>query len=168
MQSQQQIATTLPPVTTADYNQDLIQGIPEEDRVLLQNVVVALESLGSDDFLICKRYKITTIPTGYLVHAKLPSSDVFEINIDDLLFLQSISPSRIENIAIGRAAQGSHNIELFLKVLNHHQRIMIRSSAVTFHSATTSNPKNGEGNNNTSVSILRKRKMEEISSSLTK
>jgi len=127
--------------------QDLIiitdDNLPQDDKVIIDNIVTALESLGSPDFPICKKYKITQIPKGYMINVKLPLQDVFEITLDDLIFLQSINPTRIENISIGRCSKTSSSIELFIRVLNSSQRIMIKSR-ISFYDA------------------MRKRKFEEI------
>ena len=117
--------------------------LPADDKIIIDNIITALESLGTPDFPICKKYKITQIPRGYMISVKLPLQDVFEITLDDLIFLQSINPTRIENISIGRCTKPSPSLELFVRVLNSSQRIMIKSR-ISFYDA------------------VRKRKFEEI------
>jgi len=167
-------------VINSSLSDDILRDVPDEDRILVENILQGLESLGSDEFPACKKYKITNISTGYLIHAKLPSTDPFEINIEDLLFLQSIHPARIENIAIGRATHGTHNIELFIRILDFRQRIMIKSSLALYRQAsrlpqesasTQSHPQgtavtssSSSSNTSTTTTILmRKRKMQEMS-----
>ena len=107
--------------------------IPEEDVVLVQNILEAMQSLGSEDMPICEKYNVKTIDNGYFLRAVFPAEDVFELEFDDLLFIKSVSPSRIESICIARThSQGL--VELVVKVLDHKQRIMITKS--TSFSAT--------------------------------
>lgn len=120
---------------TQEVHIDIMQNIHEDDKIVIENIIHALESLGSEQLPTCRKYKVTSILTGYILTAKLPTTDVFEISMDDLLYLQSISPARIENIAIGRNVHNAHSVELSLKILNHEQRVMIRSTT-QFHSST--------------------------------
>jgi hypothetical protein len=102
--------------------------VPEEDVPLLENILTALRNLATTETPLCSKYKIDVAPTFYLVRAVLPLSDPFEIQLADLLFLQSISPARIEHIAIAR----SSSLELVIRVLDCKQRIAV-TSTVVFH-----------------------------------
>ena len=112
----------------------------EEDVVLLQNVLTALHSLSaggnsssSSTNKLCTRYKVEPLEEkdGYLVRGSLPANtDFFEITLDDLLFLQSVSPARITSVAVGRTGGP---VELFIRVLDARQRIMVQSTT-TFSS----------------------------------
>jgi len=107
--------------------------IPEEDVILVENILEAMQSLGTEDSPICEKYQVKIISNGYMLRAFFPSSDIFELDLDDLLFLKSISPSRIDSVCIARTAlQGV--VELVVKVLDHKQRIMVTRS--TSFSAT--------------------------------
>jgi hypothetical protein len=113
---------------------DIPPSIPEEDSVLLENVLTAVKSLKTGSTPICAKYKIDITPTGYLVHAPLPSSsEHFEVHLDDMLFIQSISPARIEHVAVSRRPPNS--IELVVRILDCKQRILVTSS-VCFSNAT--------------------------------
>jgi hypothetical protein len=122
--------------TRKDHSDTIEDTIHDDDKVVIQNILTGIDSLGTDDVPICKQYKVVCIPSGYMIYAKLPSQDIFEISTEDLLFLQSISPARIENISIGRISHGSHNIDLYIKVLNHEQKIMIKSNTSFFTQST--------------------------------
>ncbi len=103
--------------------------------VLLQNVLVALQSLGIDSATaqpLCQMYKVENTNTGYLIHAAMPATDLFEITHDDVLFLKSISPARMDGVGFGRCVQGG-GCELLIRVLDSKQRIMV-TSTVTFFS----------------------------------
>jgi hypothetical protein len=106
--------------------------IPEEDTTLLENVLTALRSLSTGNTPTCSKYKIDVAPTCYVVRAILPSSaEHFEIHLDDLLFIQSVGPARIEHVAITKRPP-SNTLELIVRVLDCKQRIMVASS-VSFH-----------------------------------
>jgi len=106
---------------------DLKEQVHADDQIIIENIVTSIESLGTKQQPLFVNYKLDVIPTGYVVRARLPQSDIFEMSIDDLLFLQSISPSRIESISICRTST-NHAPELRIKVLDKNQRVMIASS----------------------------------------
>ena len=110
--------------------------------LLIQNILAGMQSLTTGSTPTCSKYKIDITPTGYLVHATLPSSTTehFEIHLADLLFLQSISPSRIEHIAVGRRPPNA-TMELLLRVLDFKQRIIVTSSVCFSSSAITATRK---------------------------
>lgn len=118
-----------------DVHIEIFQNILEDDKLLIDNIIQALENLGNEENTWCKKYKINTIPVGYMLFAKLPTTDVFEISLEDLLYIQSISPSRIENISIGRTTPNSNLIELCIKILNCDQKVMIKSKTVFYSTA---------------------------------
>ena len=106
--------------------------IPDDDAVLLDNLLTALQSLqGPDNTPLCAKYKVEVAPTCYVVRAVLPA-DAFEFHVSDLLFLQSISPARIEHMAIARRPGAP--LELVMRVLDCKQRIIV-TSTVSFSSS---------------------------------
>lgn len=112
---------------------ELPANIADDDVVLVDNILNALLSLGTEDSPLCVKYKVKVAANGYILSALLPSVDVFEVDLDDLLFIKSISPSRIDSVCIAKTTtQGS--TELIVKILDHKQRIMITRS--TSFSAT--------------------------------
>ena len=111
---------------------ELPASVPDDDKVLLENILIALQSLRTGDEPLCSKYKVDVAPTCYVIRAILPPSSPFEIHLDDLLFLQSVSPSRIEHIAV--AKRTSH--ELVIRVLDCKQRISV-TSTTAFHVSAT-------------------------------
>lgn len=106
---------------------DILVDVSKEDRVILDNIMQAIDNLGVREQPIFSSYKVEIVPTGYIVRAKISLSDVFELSFDDLFFIQSISPARIESIVFCRTSTHS-SPELQIKVLDHHQKVMITSS----------------------------------------
>jgi hypothetical protein len=145
----------IPPKTVLET--DIIKDVRDEDKVLVCNVLRALDSLGTEESPLCRKYKVNILNTCYMVHAKLPTVDPFEITLDDLLFVQSVNPTRIENIAISRTyPQNNANVvELLIKILDCRQHIMIKSS-VSFHQYSTENKSHGESSE---TRVTRKRRM---------
>ena len=131
-------------VGAVDY--ELPATVLEDDVLLLQNVLTALHSLGcvADAAAVggggggvCVRYKVEPLLTGeggYMVRGGLPTADIFELTLEDQLFLQGVSPARIASVALGRAAPNGP-IEVFIRVLDARQRVMVQSSTC-FHRAT--------------------------------
>ena len=57
----------------------------------------------------------------------LPVTDIFEFGMEDLLFLHSVAPARVEKISVAR----SHNAgpcEIIVKMLDHKQKMMTVST----------------------------------------
>jgi hypothetical protein len=116
---------------------ELPPNTPEDDLVILQNILTALQSMGVDSATaqpLCQRYKVDRTPTGYLIRAAMPTADLFEITHDDFLFMRSINPARIESMALARSTHGGA-CELLVRVLDARQRIMITSTVAFFGAA---------------------------------
>ena len=115
---------------------ELPMGTPEEDIIVLQNILIVLQSLGAERANPpCVGYKVQHNEKGfYMLRCILPASDIFEIDMDDMMFVKSVCPARIEKMAFTRSIQGGTN-ELVIKVLDCRQRLMI-TSTVSFSSAT--------------------------------
>jgi hypothetical protein len=117
---------------------ELPASVPAEDLLILEHILTALQSFGEEaSSPCCVRYRVRVIEgKGYLLHATLPHTDPFELTLDDLLFLRSTHPARIERIALGRSTSSSA-CELVILVLDATQRVMVTSD-VAFYSCTRS------------------------------
>ena len=109
-----------------------LPNIPDDDLILVENILKVVKGLGTKDVSLCVKYKVDIIQTGYLLRAVLPATEVYEVDLEDLLFIQSVSPSRIERVCIAKSS--SQQSEIIVKVLDHKQKVMITS--VTSFSAT--------------------------------
>ena len=106
---------------------DLPPATGAEDAMVLEHILTALQSLAA-----CQQYRVRLVePKGFLIHAVLPATDTFELSLDDLLFLRSIHPARIENIALARTTAGGP-CELLMWVLDASQPTMVVSSVAFF------------------------------------
>lgn len=108
--------------------------IPPEDVLVIEHILTALQNLeGSTP--PCVQYKVDLVASkGYLLHATLPAVDPFEITLDDLLFLRSIHPARVERIAFARALP-NQPCELLIHILDASQPVMVSSTVVFFSAA---------------------------------
>ncbi len=98
---------------------DLPCDISEDDTDLLTSILSALHASELSSF-----YKVNILPpTGYIIRGTL--EDDFEIDSDDLTFLLSVNPTRIERVAV---CNSNGKNELLIKVLNMKQRIMVTTS----------------------------------------
>jgi hypothetical protein len=109
-----------------------LPNIPDDDLILVENILKVVKGLGTKDVSLCVKYKVDIIQTGYLLRAVLPATDVYEVDLEDLLFIQSVSPSRIERVCIAKSS--SQQTEIIIKILDYKQKIMVTS--VTSFSAT--------------------------------
>lgn len=110
---------------------------PEDDIISINNVLTALMNIGAPHAAeapcaVC--YNIKTIETGYLLRAVLPTADIFEFSLEDLLCLHSVSPARVERVNVARS-QSSGPCEIVVKLLNSKQRVMTVST-LQFATAT--------------------------------
>jgi hypothetical protein len=100
---------------------------PEEDIISINNVLTALMNIGAPQNAVACAYKVKTIKSGYLLRAVLPESDIFEFSLEDLLFLHSVSPARVERVNIVRSQSGGPS-EIVVKIINSKQPIMVVST----------------------------------------
>lgn len=105
---------------------ELPAATPPEDALVLEHMLTALQSLGNGALAL--RYRVSVIKgKGYLLHAALPTHDPFELTQDDIHFLNSIHPARLESVGFARTVPGGP-CELVLLVLNSAQRVMVTAS----------------------------------------
>jgi hypothetical protein len=119
----------VPPGSATSF--ELPISTPDEDIISINNVLTALMNVGSA-CPIC--YKIKSIETGYVLRAVMPASDIFEFSLEDLLYLHSVSPARVERVCVARSSVNGP-CEIVVKLLNSKQRIMIVST-LQFATAT--------------------------------
>ncbi len=97
---------------------ELPDDISEDDENLLNTILSAISASE-----ICSSYKIHVIPTGFMIRGSLGVD--FEIDLEDLQFITTVNPIRIERVAL---CNSGVKTELVIKVLNMNQRIMITTS----------------------------------------
>jgi hypothetical protein len=107
---------------SADF--ELPEDISEDDEILLTGILAALCSLE-----LCSGYQVQVAPpTAFVIRGTL-HGEAFEVDMEDLQFIHTASPLRIQRIAVARC--GAAN-ELVVRVLNSKQRIML-TDATTFY-----------------------------------
>ena len=112
------VTPAAPAATTTPY--ELPNDIPDDDATLLHNVLTAMQALDA-----CRSYKVHVTTVGYLIRGAL-RADTFEIDGEDLHFIASVSPLRVERTLVARAAGRN---EILVKVLNGRQRVMLADAA---------------------------------------
>jgi hypothetical protein len=114
---------------------ELPPGTPDEDVIVLNNVLTALMNIGKiNEQVVTASYKVEIVKeVGYLLRAALPTTDIFEFSLEDLLFIHSVNPARVDRVNVCRSASGGAS-EIVVKVLNAKQRVMTVS---TLHFAAT-------------------------------
>ena len=95
----------------------------EDDRVLLHNLLTVLEASSP-----CRSYRVDVTATGFRVRGAL-AVEAFEVDSDDLHVIASVSPLRVERVAVSRAAGQN---ELVVTVLNAKQRVMAATAVACF------------------------------------
>ena len=104
---------------------ELPEDITEDDEVLLTSILSVLCSLD-----VCSGYNVETCKqaTGFIIRGTMQEEN-FEIGLEDLHFIYTANPLRIEHVAVSRC--GGNN-ELLVKVLNSKQRVMMTEDSVFF------------------------------------
>ena len=104
---------------------------PEEDIIPLNNVLIAMLHVGArgdGGKGIDLKLKVKPLAGGgYLLRAILPDTDVFELSLEDLLLLHSVSPARVIDVAVGRSQAGAP-CEIIVKMLDSKQPLMTVST----------------------------------------
>lgn len=101
---------------------ELPEDISEDDEVLLTSILSVLCAVDT-----CTAYVVEHYVRGvsYLIRGTLQDEN-FEITIDDLHFIKTASPLRIEDVSVSRCAGCN---QLLVKVLNSKQRVMIKEDS---------------------------------------
>ncbi len=108
--------------------------MPDEDVLVVRNILIALQSLGMDSATgqpLCVRYKVHPNESGYLLKGAMHQTNLFEVTLEDLLYLHGINPARIQSVALGRSNQGGP-CELLIQVLDSKQHVMVASTTAFF------------------------------------
>jgi hypothetical protein len=108
---------------------ELPEDISEDDETLLHSILSAMSSLD-----LCIAYKIVVPPLQpniFLIKGQLPM-DGFEVDMDQMHFIMSASPLRIEKIAVVKNAD---HPELIIRLVNSKQRVMLKETS-TFYVST--------------------------------
>jgi hypothetical protein len=106
---------------------ELPPGTPDEDVIVLNNVLTFLMNIGKPG-KVTSSYKVETLTgVGYLLRAVLPASDIFEFSLEDLLWIHSINPARVDRVNVCRSSSAGP-CEIVVKVLNAKQRLMTVST----------------------------------------
>ena len=104
---------------------ELPEDLSEDDEILLTSILTALCSLN-----LCSGYNVRVMPPNAFIIRGTLHGESFEVDMEDLQFIHTASPLRIQRILFARCNGGSS--ELVVKVLNSKQRIMLTDST-TFY-----------------------------------
>ena len=104
---------------------ELPADITEDDEVLLTSVLSVLCSLD-----VCSGYRVEPCQqaTAFMIRGTLHDEN-FEIGLDDMQFIHTANPLRVEHVAVSRC---EGNNELLVKVINSKQRVMVTEDSVFF------------------------------------
>lgn len=95
-----------------------------DDRQLVTNALTAMHALDK-----CESYKVevSRAGTGRIVVRGVLRADVCEVDGDDVNLLMSVSPARVERVAIVRVPPA--RIDITMCILDCTQRVMITGLA---------------------------------------
>lgn len=93
-----------------------------EDTTLVVNVITALNALQYGG-----GYKVEVIKGGYILVRAVLEAGVNEVDSDDLHVLLSVSPSRIERVAVHKTEKGE--LAIVVRIVDHTHRVMVTGMA---------------------------------------
>jgi len=93
-----------------------------EDTTLVVNVLTAVKALDC-----CECYKVEVIKGGYIIVRGVLKADVNEVDSDDIHVLLSVSPSRIERVAVHKSDHGE--LAIVVRIVDHTHRVMVTGMA---------------------------------------
>ena len=104
---------------------ELPENLSEDDEALLHGILCALCSTD-----LCTGYRVDTASAQncFMIRGQLSAGN-FELDLDDLHFIRSASPLRVERVLVARCGE---QIELLIKVLNSKQRVMLTDASVFY------------------------------------
>ena len=103
-----------------------LDAVHEEDRLIVRNVVVALQALRRDQRLFSS-WTVGLQGPCYVVTAFLLESTDYEVGSRELEMIHDVSPLRVQSVAMGRVG-GKHVVRVL--VVNKDQPLMLTETQV--------------------------------------
>lgn len=98
-----------------------IQGVKQEDRSLVRNVIYLLHACKHPDRL-CVSWSVANTRTGYEVTGLMDPNKDYEIFKEDLDLIQLADPLRIQSISVRKTGEAP---QILIRVLSRTEPVMM-------------------------------------------
>ena len=126
MDSPPKISSTL----QISMTEPALQGVKQEDRVLVRNVIYMLHACKHPDRL-CVSWTVSNTRNGYDVTGFMDPAKDFEVWKEDLELIAQVDPLRVQSISIRKSGETP---QILIKVLSKSEPVMLTElDVVTVH-----------------------------------
>lgn len=98
-----------------------LQGVKQEDRVLVRNVIYLLHACKHPERL-CLSWSVSNTRTGYEVAGFMDPAKDFEVFKEHLDFIALADPLRVQSISVRRSGETS---QVVIRVLSKSEPVML-------------------------------------------
>ncbi len=110
-----------PPRGNITMSEPAIQGVKQEDRLLVRNIIYLLHACRHPERL-CVSWNVTNTRNGYEVAAFLDPKKDFEIFKEDLDLIYTADPLRVHSISVRKTGDAP---QLLIKVLSKSEPVIM-------------------------------------------
>jgi hypothetical protein len=111
----------IPSTLQISMSEPALQGVKQEDRVLVRNVIYVLHACKHPERL-CVSWNVSNTRNGYEVSGFMDSASDFEILKEHLDMIALVDPLRIQSIAIRKAGETT---QILIRILSKTEPVMM-------------------------------------------
>jgi hypothetical protein len=120
----------IPSTLQISMTEPALQGVKQEDRILVRNVIYMLHACKHPDRL-CVSWTVSNTRNGYDVTGFMDPAKDFEVWKEDLELISQVDPLRVQSISIRKSGETP---QILIKVLSKSEPVMITElDVVTVH-----------------------------------
>jgi hypothetical protein len=120
----------IPSTLQISMTEPALQGVKQEDRVLVRNVIYMLHACKHPDRL-CVSWTVSNTRNGYDVTGFMDPAKDFEVWKEDLELIAQVDPLRVQSISIRKSGETP---QILIKVLSKSEPVMLTElDVVTVH-----------------------------------
>ena len=120
----------IPSTLQISMTEPALQGVKQEDRVLVRNVIYMLHACKHPDRL-CVSWTVSNTRNGYDVTGFMDPAKDFEVWKEDLELIAQVDPLRVQSISIRKSGETP---QILIRVLSKSEPVMLTElDVVTVH-----------------------------------
>ena len=120
----------IPSTLQISMTEPALQGVKQEDRILVRNVIYMLHACKHPDRL-CVSWTVSNTRNGYDVTGFMDPAKDFEVWKEDLELIAQVDPLRVQSISIRKSGETP---QILIKVLSKSEPVMLTElDVVTVH-----------------------------------
>jgi hypothetical protein len=111
----------IPSTIQISMTEPALQGVKQEDRVLVRNVIYVLHACKHPERL-CVSWTVNNTRTGYEVTGFMDPAKDFEVWLEDLELISMVDRLRVQSISIRKSGETP---QILIKILSKSEPVMI-------------------------------------------